>query len=367
MGTPKRPDWKTVDLQWTASLEPVPVEEVMRPTRESQAEQEMIARMWVLCAIEMQDKLRDATCAKPHFERYRSWLADEYKKFSQPGYPQVPDSRELVNTSSDARLTTMNDLRARVKNTYMWPMIEGPWRVYDNAVDVVEGRVKLVKVLLQDGLLEKFYDWANGLSEVRPLFNLMGRSKPGLRILEIGAGTGGTTARALEGLRSQDGKELYSNYVFTDISPLFFDSARRRFQSYGNIEYHALDISKDPIEQGFEIAAYDLVIASNVLHATPCLVETLKNVRMLLQPKGFLFNQELSPPGKYVDFMVGLLPGWWLGGADGRSTGPCVPPGEWHRRLQQAGFEGVHAVGFDSEPPYYYNANMVARPAGNES
>lgn len=264
MEAQKRSDWKTVDLQWTPDMGPVPVDEVMKPTRDSTAEQQMIAKMWVMCAIEMQDKLRAATCTRPHFERYRSWLAAEYERFKQPGYPQVPDSRELVAMSSEARLKAMTELRERVKDTYMWPVIEGPWRVYDNVVDIVEGRVKLVKVLLKDGLLEKFYDWANGLSEVRPMFNLMGRSNPQLRILEIGAGTGGTTARALAGLKSDSGERLYSSYVYTDISTLFFDSARQRFEAYDNIEYRALDISRDPREQGFEAGAYDLVIASNV-------------------------------------------------------------------------------------------------------
>lgn len=264
MSIPNRPEWATVNLQWSPDVGPVPVSEAMRPTRESHGEQEMIARMWVMCAIQMQDNLRSATCTKPHFERYRSWITQEFEKFKQPGYPQVPDSSKLVDMSSDDRLAAMNELRERVKDTHLWPVIEGPWRVYDNAVDIVEGRVKLVKVLLKDGLLEKFYDWANGLSEVRPLFNLMGRSNPGLRVLEIGAGTGGTTARALEGLKSDDGQRLYSSYVFTDISPLFFDSARRRFEAYDDIEYHDLDISRDPAEQGFETGAYDLVIASNV-------------------------------------------------------------------------------------------------------
>ncbi|KAL4789662.1 S-adenosyl-L-methionine-dependent methyltransferase [Aspergillus venezuelensis] len=359
-------NWQTIDLQWTADSSPTPVSQLLHPTRESQSEQEMIARMWVLCAIQMQEKLRNATCTKSHFEKYRNWLASEYERFKQPGYPQVPDSGDLVALSDEERLKVMNEMREKVKDTYLWPVIEGPWRVYDNVVDIVEGRVKLVKVLLKDGLLEKFYDWANGLSEVRPLFNLMGRTSPGLRILEIGAGTGGTTARVFEGLKSDDGKPLYSSYVFTDISPLFFDSAKRRFEACDNVEYRALDISKDPVEQGFEAGGYDVVIASNVLHATPCLVETLKNVRTLLQPKGFLFNQELSPPGKYVDFMVGLLPGWWLGEADGRAGGPCIPPVEWDRRLKQAGFEGLHAVGLDSEPPFYYNANMLARVAASE-
>lgn len=256
--------WKTVDLQWSPKIGPVPVDSVMHPSRESQTEQETIARMWVLCAIAMQDKLRNATCTRPHFERYRSWLAAEYERFKQPDYPQVADSRDLVALSSEDRLRAITELRDHVKDTYMWPVIEGPWRVFDNVVDIVEGRVKLVKVLLQDGLLEKFYDWANGLSEVRPLFNLMGRSKPGLRVLEIGAGTGGTTARALEGLKGDDGEKLYTSYVFTDISPLFFDSAKRRFEAYENVEYRAFDITRDPRVQGFEEGAYDLVIASNV-------------------------------------------------------------------------------------------------------
>jgi hypothetical protein len=264
METQKRADWKTVDLQWNSEIGPISVDEVMKPTRDSTEEQKMIAKMWVMCAIEMQSKLQAATCTRPHFERYRSWLAAECERFKQPEYTQVPDSRELVTMSSEARLKAMNEMRESVKDTYMWPVIEGPWRVYDNVVDIVEGRAKLVKVLLKDGLLGKFYDWANGLSEVRPIFNLMGRSNSQLRILEIGAGTGGTTARALEGLKSDSGERLYSSYVFTDISPLFFDSARKRFEAYDNIEYRALDISRDPREQGFEEGAYDLVIASNV-------------------------------------------------------------------------------------------------------
>ncbi|PYI17547.1 S-adenosyl-L-methionine-dependent methyltransferase, partial [Aspergillus violaceofuscus CBS 115571] len=103
---------------------------------------------------------------------------------------------------------------------------------------------------------------------------------------EIGAGTGGTTARALEGLVGGTEGPGFGKYVFTDISTLFFEKARERFQGYEGVEYRALDITKDPAEQGFEIGGFDVVVASNVLHATPCLVETLKHCRLLLQPKG---------------------------------------------------------------------------------
>ncbi|KAK2037419.1 KR-domain-containing protein, partial [Colletotrichum somersetense] len=169
--------------------------------------------------------------------------------------------------------------------------------------------------------------------------------------------------RSLDGLTSETGERLYSSYTFTDISTLFFEPARERFKEYEAIEFRKLDISLDPRDQGFEPESYDLILASNVLHATPDLVQTLRHCRMLLKPDGYLYLQELSQPGKFIQFIVGLFPGWWLGDDDGRPGGPCVPPMEWDRRLRQAGFDGVHTVAYDNEPPYYYTANMLARPA----
>jgi len=85
-----------------------------------------------------------------------------------------------------------------------------------------------------------------------------------LRVLEIGAGTGGTTTSMLSGLKSEFGERLYSKYSFTDISAGFFVAAKERFKDHQNIEFSVLDISKDPLEQGFEEGSYDLILASNV-------------------------------------------------------------------------------------------------------
>lgn len=85
-----------------------------------------------------------------------------------------------------------------------------------------------------------------------------------MRILEIGAGTGGLTVKFLEQLQSDFGERLYLKYTFTDISTGFFAQAKERFKDYEGIEYKALDISKDPLEQEFTAGEYDLIIASNV-------------------------------------------------------------------------------------------------------
>ena len=92
-----------------------------------------------------------------------------------------------------------------------------------------------------------------------------------LRVLEVGAGTGSATASVLPEL--PDGR---FDYTYTDISAGFFAEAEERFGDGGGaIDYRPLDIENDPIAQGFASHGYDLIIASNVLHATRYLSETL--------------------------------------------------------------------------------------------
>jgi len=107
-----------------------------------------------------------------------------------------------------------------------------------------------------------------------------------MRILEIGAGTGGMTETAQRALSLPGGLRLFSAYTFTDISPGFFKAARERFSGYEGINYQVLDISRDPTEQGFAAEQYDLVIAANVRASLYCLPS-----HQLPQPaQGHLFN-----------------------------------------------------------------------------
>jgi ubiquinone/menaquinone biosynthesis C-methylase UbiE len=90
-----------------------------------------------------------------------------------------------------------------------------------------------------------------------------------MRILGIGAGTGGLTSKFLEHLRSDYGERLNHRNTFTDISSGFFVQAKERFKDHESIEYRALDISKDPLKQGFNSGEYDLVLAANVCVQAP--------------------------------------------------------------------------------------------------
>ena len=136
-------------------------------------------------------------------------------------------------------------------------------RVLEQCEPIFAGKIDPIEVLLQDDGLKNLYDYQR-VWDCRDFFELLGHAQPTLKILEIGAGTGATTASVLGDLVSQSGERMYSAYTFTDLSAGFFASAKEKLKEYANIDYAVLDISKDPIGQGFEEGSYDLIVASNV-------------------------------------------------------------------------------------------------------
>lgn len=137
-----------------------------------------------------------------------------------------------------------------------------------------------------------------------------------------------------------------SSYTYTDISAGFFERAAELFKAYDDrMIFKVLDVEKDPSTQGFELHSYDMVIASNVLHATASLQRTLENTRQLLKPGGYLMLLEITNngPTRFSSIMGGL-PGWWLGVNDGRKYAPTITPGDWHTALRKAKFSGVDAI-----------------------
>ena len=90
-------------------------------------------------------------------------------------------------------------------------------------------------------------------------------------------------------------------YTFSDISPLFLARARERFARFPFLRYQALDIERDPDPQGFAEGHFDIILASNVLHATGDLRQTLERVRRLLAPGGLLILLEVTRPERWID------------------------------------------------------------------
>ena len=155
-----------------------------------------------------------------------------------------------------------------------------------------------------------------------------------IRVLEIGAGTGGTTSYLLPQL-----PEEQTEYVFTDLSSFFLNQAREKFQDYPFVQYQILDIEQDLASQGFSPHQYDLIVAANVLHATADLENTLEQVKQLLVPEGLLIMLEVTTPGYWVDLTFGLTEGWWkFTDRDWRSNSPLLTPEKWQILFQEIGW-----------------------------
>ncbi len=172
-----------------------------------------------------------------------------------------------------------------------------------------------------------------------------------LRVLEVGAGTGSATASVLPEL--PPGR---FEYVYTDISAGFFSEAESRFGGNENsIQYRVLDIEKDPIEQGYTPHGYDLLIASNVLHATRYLSETLGHCRQLLAPSGQLVMLENLRGQGWLDLTFGQLDGWWRFADDYRPHHALASPDVWRQAFADAGFGETGVLGPDE-------SDAAARP-----
>lgn len=159
-----------------------------------------------------------------------------------------------------------------------------------------------------------------------------------IRILEIGAGTGGTTAKLLPLLDNYDIEE----YCYTDLSKAFLMYAEEHFQEqYPMIKTEIFDVSKPLHQQSISLKNYDVVIATNVLHATPNIRETLRNTKATLKAGGILLLNEISNWSFYTHLTFGLLEGWWLHqDTNLRIPGnPGLESSTWSRILSEEGYD----------------------------
>lgn len=152
-------------------------------------------------------------------------------------------------------------------------------------------------------------------------------------------------------------KLSFNSYTFTDISSAFFEKAAKEFEKHADkMDFRPLDCRRDPTEQEFKAHSYDVVIASNVLHATPKLEETLRNARKLLKPGGRLIVVEVTHrEHTRIGFIFGLFIDWWAGHDEGRVLEPFISYEQWDVVLKKAGFSGIDSRTLDPDSRVFPN------------
>ena len=226
-----------------------------------------------------------------------------------------------------------------------------------NLADCLVGKTDAVKLLFQGAaaqmIMEDYYTNSPMLSTlteqmvgfIHGLLPYPRMSQSTLRILEVGAGFGGTTARLVDSLL-ESGIKL--NYTFTDISPSLVNSAKKKFSKYSCMNYQVLNMESEV--PGALQGTFDIVIGTNCVHATINRTTSIKRLKTLLNGGGFIVLSEVTQMVDWYDIVFGLLEGWWLA-TDG-SEYPLQTAQSWSEAFERAGFDSnkiAYSVGFTPE------------------
>ncbi|PYJ07627.1 MAG: beta-ketoacyl synthase, partial [Verrucomicrobia bacterium] len=209
---------------------------------------------------------------------------------------------------------------------------------------ILRGEKDAVQVLFSGigaELLDHFYGdglfSSHWLAAIAAAVGTAARSLPegrGLRILEIGAGTGGLASQVLPLLE----RGMHS-YTFSDVSAGFFSGAAQKLAAFPEVEFKIFDLEKSGVEQELEAGTFDFVIGTNVLHAVKDVRAALRNLHVLLAPGGSLIFMDTATPQLWAETVFGLTSGWWrFTDHDLRPEQPLLKRAQWEAVLQETGF-----------------------------
>ena len=280
-------------------------------------------------------------------DRHRKLVAAQLRLLTAEGKLQTPRPGlwKLPKALESGELAILLENLRRCGNTDELKLLE---HCGSNLAAVLAGEVDPVQLLFPSegaSLLEKFYLQTGDFPCQHAMLAEMVRQAVAalpedrvIRILEVGGGTASLTRQILP-LLPLDRTE----YLFTDIGAAFLATAKNTLAQFPCVEYLTLDLEQDPAPQGIAPGSCDLVVASNVLHATAHLKQTLAYLQQSLAPGGMLLFLETMSRIAYPETIVfGMLEGWWkFQDQDWRIDSPLLSREDWLKLLQATGFEQV--------------------------
>jgi polyketide synthase PksN len=176
------------------------------------------------------------------------------------------------------------------------------------------GALELIEGIYQHNAVVDYFNNVLADCVIAYVQNQLAQTKngasPRIRILEIGAGTGGTSTTILQKLLPY--QSSIQEYCYTDISEAFLQHAHRVYAPhYPFLTTRLFNVERALSEQTIDQGGYDLVIAANVLHATRQIHRTLRNTKATMKAHGLLLLNEIASVNLYTHLTFGLLDGWF--------------------------------------------------------
>lgn len=203
-----------------------------------------------------------------------------------------------------------------------------------------EGRTDLARALYRESIAARYQH-----RSVAAVVSALARNRPqGLRLLEVGAGTGATSDTVLPALTG-----LNVDYLYTDVSRYFIDQAASRLGGHDGLRFGLYDIDRAPREQGYTPNSFDVIVGGGVLNAARNTDASVRWLTELLAPGGWLVLTEPT----VEEFWVMASQAFMLVEADddrrnSESTFLSLP--QWNRLLDEAGLHRVVGLPASGHP-----------------
>ena len=195
-------------LKWEPDIDFIPATQLIRPRPEKNVVESWlrVEELSILCMMEIDGSLALQSPVLPYLHRFQSWVSQQLQR-TDDLYLAIKE-RKLGSAARRAMIEELSRQLLTGKAAAVATLVK---RVFENCKDIFLGKLQPLELLLMDNGLTDYYNALDRLSDYDDFFSYLGHSNPRLRVLEIGAGTGGTTSRVLKCLTASS-ERLYSKY-----------------------------------------------------------------------------------------------------------------------------------------------------------
>ncbi|KAI0855451.1 putative polyketide synthase [Xylaria cubensis] len=297
---------------------------------------------------------------EPHLRKYFTWISSVIDEVAAGTHTTIREEW-LKDTAEemDPMLGSFAEKREYMRSIMTFGQ---------NLVQFALGEAELDELSYESRLLENIYTHTFGLQVYHKylagLVEQLAHKTRQMQILEVGAGAGSAT----QAIMSRIGDD-FGSYTYTDLSPAFLSEAQTLFAKQSDkFIYKAYDVEQEASGQGIRENAYDLVVASVVLHATTDLNQTLTNLRKTLKPGGHLALLNFTDARSVKQpFVFGTMPSWWAGQNDevdinnAEARHSLLSQFGWDNILRETGFSGVDSATPETRNPLVPFAVMLTQ------
>ncbi len=300
-------------------------------------------------------------------DKYERFLEECIRSLTEYNYIQPNESTLTIPKDIQDELINFNWQEKLKEIILETPKLKNHSKLLEECLkglkDILQGDLRATDILFPDGSME-LVSGVYSENEEADYFNdilcqvvesIVSESVKNLEvgekftILEIGAGTGGTSNLLFETLKPY--KDQIS-YMYTDISKSFLLHAEKNFKTIAPyLDTAIFNIEKSPELQKIPLGNFDMVIGANVVHATKNIQKSLKNIKETLKINGVLILNEIAQNHISSTLTFGLLDGWWLyEDVEVRMKGsPGLALEGWQKVLTDTGFTNTIKYPEDEE------------------